>query len=98
MGIPGFCHIKLQGGCAASSHRRFGKEVKTAYEAFVQTFCPGRAKVGLSKWNEVPGVGRSRRIDGRETLWVSLERCAFAGTNPSIAADGYDAISLWAQN
>ena len=23
---------------------------------------------------------------------------AFAGTNPSIAADGYDAIPLWAQN
>jgi len=35
MGIPGFCHITLQGGCAASSHRRFGKEVTTAYEAFV---------------------------------------------------------------
>jgi hypothetical protein len=35
MEIPGFCHITLRGGCGASSHRRFGKEVKTAYEAFV---------------------------------------------------------------
>jgi hypothetical protein len=39
VGIPGFCHITLQGGCAASSHRRFGKEVKTAYGAFVAKSC-----------------------------------------------------------
>jgi hypothetical protein len=57
--VPGFCHISLQGGGAAPSDRRFGKEVKLRTRFLLQNPA-GWAGFGMvrdlgRKKNRVPG-------------------------------------------
>jgi hypothetical protein len=87
MGIPGFCHITLQGGCAASSHRRFGKEVQTAHEAFVAKSCrPVRfpnVRDLEKKKNRVPGFCANILSRSRESRAIKVERGLRSRKEPS---------------
>jgi hypothetical protein len=73
------------GFCGISSHDKVSSPTtgdcqrsKIANQAFVARFCPGRMKAGRDhrRVGSTEPEG-SRRIDGRETLWVSLVRWAF---------------------